>query len=89
MDGRSVSGNHPRALHTLKNLSMRRGDFVRHNWVMEPSIKAHLRRIRGKLQIGRDKLRYLHNIPHKTYDVPDPHPNQLAHRREAPYIDDP
>ncbi|KAG2140587.1 hypothetical protein DEU56DRAFT_797543 [Suillus clintonianus] len=49
---------------------MRRGDFATLKWTMEPSIEAHLARIKRHLRDGRDILHSVHRGPLHTYKVP-------------------
>ncbi|KAF7984551.1 hypothetical protein HWV62_13747 [Athelia sp. TMB] len=63
---------------------MRRGDFIRTNWVMEENIEAHFNRIKYKLEEGRKSLRALVGSTMYTYDIPGAVADQSISRLEAP-----
>ncbi|KAG6379179.1 hypothetical protein JVT61DRAFT_11621 [Boletus reticuloceps] len=50
---------------------MRRGDFVRYNWAMQPDFGDHLQRIHDRLDAGRDILQSITAESLATYAIPD------------------
>ncbi|KAF7984549.1 hypothetical protein HWV62_13743 [Athelia sp. TMB] len=67
---------------------MRRGDFVRTNWVMEKTLQDHLARIKSKLAIGRATLQSVYGSKVTTYDVPDAVPDYSVPRTQPPQESD-
>jgi len=66
---------------------MRRGDFVRENWVVAHSPEEHMRRVKGHMMQGRQFLENLKAV--EPYNVPDVHPNQALVSSDPPRGDDP
>ncbi|KAI9509096.1 hypothetical protein F5148DRAFT_1148555 [Russula earlei] len=65
---------------------MRRGDFIRLGWVMEPSPEAHIRRVKDRLQAGRSVLARLSDLA--TYDVEGAEPDMEQLRLPPPLPND-
>jgi len=65
---------------------MRRGDFVRANWVMASSPEEHVKRVKERLSIGRDLLTNLTEI--STYQLEDTKPDMEQIRVPPPLPDD-
>ncbi|KAK0213194.1 hypothetical protein DFS33DRAFT_1247933 [Desarmillaria ectypa] len=70
---------------------MRRGDFVRYNFVMENTPERHIDRVKQHLTSGRRLIESLHERQEvlQTYDMPDPPgPNYEMYSRGPPLADD-
>ncbi|KAK0462652.1 uncharacterized protein EV420DRAFT_1619149 [Desarmillaria tabescens] len=70
---------------------MRRGDFVRYNFVMENTPERHIDRVKQHLVNGRRLIESLHERQEvlQTYDMPDtPGPNYEMYSRGPPLSDD-
>ncbi|KAF8123741.1 hypothetical protein EV363DRAFT_1179181 [Boletus edulis] len=67
---------------------MRRGDFVRYNWAMQPDFGDHLQRINDRLDAGRDILQSITAEPLATYAIPDVAVNPELIRHHPPQKDD-
>ncbi|KAI0308222.1 hypothetical protein B0F90DRAFT_1807467 [Multifurca ochricompacta] len=66
---------------------MRRGDFVRLGWVMEPTPEDHVRRVKDHLQTGRLVLEQLGNLT--VYDLEGTKPDLEQTMLLPPLPDDP
>ncbi|KAG8216527.1 hypothetical protein J3R82DRAFT_6643 [Butyriboletus roseoflavus] len=67
---------------------MRRGDFTRYGWAMEPDFAAHLARIKKHLNTGRNTLASMHGGTASVYNVPDAHPDLSLVTLDPPNPDD-
>ncbi|KAH7914049.1 hypothetical protein BJ138DRAFT_1144531 [Hygrophoropsis aurantiaca] len=68
---------------------MRRGDFVRYNWVMQAELGDHLQRIKTRLEHGRSVLYSMRNIGTlSAYAVPNVTVDQNQLQREVPDAND-
>jgi len=65
---------------------MRRGDFVRLGWAMESTPEAHVRRVKERLQSGREILEHLSNLA--TYDLQGTKPDLEQVTLPRPLPDD-
>jgi len=67
---------------------MRRGDFVRYDWVMQADFGDHLQRIKDHLDAGRDTLQSITAESLATYAIPDVVVNPEFIRYHPPQKDD-
>lgn len=70
---------------------MRRGDFVRYNFVMESSPEKHIVRVKQHLKDGRRLIESIHEREEalRSYDIPDiPGSDYEIYSREPPLADD-
>ncbi|KZP05671.1 hypothetical protein FIBSPDRAFT_923145 [Athelia psychrophila] len=63
---------------------MRRGDFIRTNWVMADSIEAHFGRVKAHFDQGRKTLRAMEGSVLHPYDIPGAVADQSIARLRAP-----
>ncbi|KIJ63298.1 hypothetical protein HYDPIDRAFT_29556 [Hydnomerulius pinastri MD-312] len=63
---------------------MRRGDFVRYNWVMQAEFGDHLQRIKNHLDDGRRALHSINPESLGTYAVPDVTANHALMQLKPP-----
>lgn len=55
---------------------------------MEPTLEAHVSRVKRNLQIGREVLEKLKDMEPKAYNVPTAHINHGIRERQPPLADD-
>ncbi|PVG04811.1 hypothetical protein CPB86DRAFT_18038 [Serendipita vermifera] len=67
---------------------MRRGDFTKVGWAMEPALEDHYKRILNRLDRGRALLSILQHQTPQPYDVPDVSINMEIYNREPPLASD-